>query len=269
MCYDGNRKDTQQFSAQDGLFPTLCRFRQNFALPDLAMRFDLTKQSAGVVCSTWLERLYLKLCTLSIWPSRQTIIENMPTDFRLDLPTTLIIIDGTELKTEAPWAHGVQSQLYSDYKSTTTFKGLVGCDPRGSLMFVSELFTGSISDKIITKQSGFYETIKKLKEIGYVVDGDAVMADKGFTIRDELKDVGLSLNIPPFATAGKQMSQADLVLTDKIARHRIHVERLISRIKDFKILSHRIPAHLFPKLNQVWSVCCYLTLFQGYVLNKE
>ena len=43
------------------------------------------------------------------------------------------------------------------------------------------------------------------------------------------------------------MSQANLVLTDKITRHRTHVERLISRIKDFKVLSHRIAAHLFPR----------------------
>ena len=169
MCYDGNRKDTQQISVQDGLFLTLCCFRQTFALPDLAMRFDITKQSAGVIFSTWLERLYLKLCTLSIWPSRQTITDNMSTDFRADFPTALIIIDGTKLKTEAPWAHGVQSPLHGDYKSTTAFKGLVGCDPRGSLTFVSELFTGSISDKVITKQSGFYETIKQLKEAGCVV----------------------------------------------------------------------------------------------------
>ena len=93
----------------------------------------------------------------------------MSTDFRADFPTALIIIDGTKLKTEAPWAHGVQSPLHGDYKSTTAFKGLGGCDPRGSLTFVSELFAGSISDKVITKQSGFYETIKQLKEAGCVV----------------------------------------------------------------------------------------------------
>ena len=28
-----------------------------------------------------------------------------------------------------------------------------------------------------------------------VLDGDAIMADKGFTIHDELKDLGLSLNL--------------------------------------------------------------------------
>ena len=82
MHYDGNRKDTQQISEKDGIFLTLCRFRQNVALPDLAMRFDINYETVrwdGFFFSTWLERLYLKLCTLNIWPSRQTIIENMPT----------------------------------------------------------------------------------------------------------------------------------------------------------------------------------------------
>ena len=49
-------------------------------------------------------------------------------------------------------------------------------------MFISELFTGSISDKVITEQSGFYELLSLLKVQGYVKEGDAVMADKGFTI---------------------------------------------------------------------------------------
>lgn len=190
---------------------------------------------------------------------------NMPKDFKAIFPPTLIIIDGTELKTESPWAHGVQCQLYSDYKSTTTFKALVGCD---SLMFTSELFTGSISDKAITKASGFYETIEQLKDVGYIQNGDGVMADKGFTIKDEINALGLSLDIPPFASADKQLSQADLALSDKITRHRVHIERLISRINDFKMVDCTIPAMLFPKLNRIWTVCCYLTLFQGLVWKK-
>lgn len=268
LIYVGNRNDIGEMSAENGLFLTICRLRQNFGLSDLATRFGISQQSAGVVFNTWIDIIYLKLCTISIWPHRQTIIDNMPKDFKANFPTTLVIIDGTELKTESPWAHGVQCQLYSDYKSTTTFKALVACDSRGSLMFTSELFTGSISDKAITKESGFYETIQQLKDVGYIQNGDGVMADKGFTIKDELNALGLSLNIPPFASADKQLSQADLALTDKIARHRVHIERLISRIKDFKIVGCKIPAILFPKLNRIWTVCCYLTLFQGLVLNK-
>lgn len=256
------------FKPEDVLFMTLCRLRQNFGLCDLAFRYGISAQAASDVFNRCLDQLYLKLCALSIWPHREVIINNMTDAFKESFPTTLIIIDGTELKTDSPWAHGTQSQLYSSYKSHTTFKGLVGCDPLGSLVFVSELFKGCISDKELTERSGFYETIKKLKEIGYVADKDGVMADKSFTIKTEIKELGLTLNIPPFASADRQMTQADLTLTDKIARHRIHVKRLISRIKDFKILSGKIPAGFFPTLNKIWTVSCYLTLFQGGVLKK-
>ena len=66
-----------------------------------------------------------------------------------------VIIDCTEFKIQKPSSLNPQSQCYSDYKSCTTLKGLVGVDPRGSIIFSSMLFTGSISDKDITISSGF------------------------------------------------------------------------------------------------------------------
>jgi hypothetical protein len=61
------------------------------------------------------------------------------------------------------------------------------------------------------------------------------MVDKGFRINEEIEKLGLKLNIPPFANTGSQMSSADITLTEKIARHRVHVERAIARVKNFKI----------------------------------
>ena len=132
-------------------------------------------------------------------------------------------------------------------------------------MFISELFTGSISDKVITEQSGFYELLSLLKVQGYVKEGDAVMADTGFTIEKELKQLGLSLNIPPFSASGSQMSPSDI----KIAKHRVHIERLISKVKTFQILSSIIHTKLFQSINQIWSVCCYLTLFQDIFVTDK
>ena len=60
----------------------------------------------------------------------------------------------------------LQSQLYSDYKSSTTLKGLIGCDPNGSVIFISGLFTGSMSNKQITKQSGFLDVLEKMLDHG-------------------------------------------------------------------------------------------------------
>ena len=253
----------------DGLFLTLCRLRHAFELKDIAARFGLSLQSAGIVFNTWLDCMFFKFSQLSIWPHRDVIIHNMPEAYKEDFPTSLIIIDGTEVKTHVPKAMQLQSQLYSNYKSSTTLKCLIGCDPRGNLMFVSELFTGSISDKALTEKSGFYETLKNLKLHGYVKDGDAIMVDKGFNIEKELNELGLLLNIPPFAASGAQMSVSDTCTTQKIAKHKVHIERLIRKVKTFKIVSNCIPTVIFHSVNNLWSVCCYITLFQDVFVKDK
>jgi len=114
--------------------------------------------------------------------------------------------------------------MYSDYKSSTTLKSLIGCYPTGTLLFISTLFTGSISDNELTRRSGFINVLNNLVEKGYICKNDALMADKGFTIANDLNDIGLTLNIPPFSSSTQQMSPADIQATQKIARHRIHIE---------------------------------------------
>ena len=266
MQYEKGRADLRQLSDKDGLFLTLCRFRHNFKLKDLAARFRMSVQSVSCVVNAWTERMYYKFGQLNIWLHRDIIINQMPKKYKADFPTSLVIIDGTELRTQSPCALALQSQLYSDYKSSTTLKCLIGCDPRGSLLFVSELFTGCISDKQLTEQSGFYDLLRTLKSIGYIQDNDAIMADNGFTFQTEIENLGLSLNLPPFASAGKQMSVADSKMTSKIAKHRVHIERLIKKVKTYCIVSDKIPTSLFHTINQIWTVCCYLTLF---LLNEE
>lgn len=269
MQYEKGRADLRQLSDKDGLFLTLCRFRHNFKLKDLAVQFRMSVQSVSCVVNAWTERMYYKFGQLNIWPHRDIIINQMPTKYKADFPTSLVIIDGTELQTQSPCALALQSQLYSDYKSSTTLKCLIGCDPRGSLLFVSELFTGCISDKQLTEQSGFYDLLRTLKSIGYIQDKDAIMADKGFTIQTEIENLGLSLNLPPFASAGKQMSVADSKMTSKIAKHRVHIERLIKKVKTYCIVSDKIPTSLFHTINQIWTVCCYLTLFQDVFVKGD
>ena len=138
----------------------------------------------------------------------------------------------------------------------------------GALMFVSALFSGSISDNEICVQSKFYEYLSKKIAQGYLTAGDAIMGDKGFTINKELEDLGLRLNIPPFDPSAAQMSASDVADTNLIAAHRIHVERRIGRIKHFKLVSHKIPIKLFPIINEIWFVCSLLTNIQDNILKK-
>lgn len=67
-------------------------------------------------------------------------------------------------------------------------KALVGISPTSYFTFVSKLWTGNVSDRHNTEKSGLLD---KLEE------GDSVMADKGFDIRDLLTRKKVALNIPP------------------------------------------------------------------------
>ena len=60
------------------------------------------------------------------------------------------------------------------------------------------MYEGSISDKQLVQRSGFLEVLRMKLESGEIKQGDATMADKGFDTGDELKKLGLKLNIPPF-----------------------------------------------------------------------
>lgn len=79
--------------------------------------------------------MFFRLGSIDIWPHRKTLMENIPESYKKDFPNTIAIIDCTELKVQKPSSLHRQSQWYSDYKSCTILKGLVGVDQRGSVIF--------------------------------------------------------------------------------------------------------------------------------------
>ena len=128
-------------------------------------------------------------------------------------------------------------------------------------MFVSQLYTGSISDKQIVTRSGFLELLSSKKEVSEVEDGDSIMADKGFDIEEDLRKIGLQLNSPPFLKEKPQFNENEVIRTQTIAKHRIHVERAIGKVRKFLIFNTRIPISSLGTMNQLWTVCC-LACFQ-------
>ena len=57
------------------------------------------------------------------------------------------------------------------------------------------------------------------------------------------------------------MSKSEVTRTRKIASLRIHVERAIGCIKQYHILSTVIPLSISPFVNNIWFICCALSLF--------
>lgn len=148
--------------------------------------------------------------------------ENMPESFRITYPFTRVTLDCTEEKVQTPSSKVLNSQIYSNYKNHTTFKGLIGITPCGTVSFISSVYTGWISDKEITARSGILDLLE---------ENDDVMADKGFLIQDLLKAKNAGLVIPPFIGAKRKLSKNEVSMTHSIARLEIHVERANRRVK--------------------------------------
>ena len=96
----------------------------------------------------------LEIWSSLFWPSKEVIQKTMPADFKEKFPSTRIVIDCTEVFCEMPSSLLLNSELFSSYKNHVTLKGLVGISPSGAITFVSQLYTGSISDQEIVLRSG-------------------------------------------------------------------------------------------------------------------
>jgi len=65
---------------------------------------------------------------------------------------------------QMPCSLRLNSELFSSYKNHTTLKALVGITPGGALSFVSQLYTGHISDRGIVLYSGFLDQVSILTQ---------------------------------------------------------------------------------------------------------
>ena len=239
----------------DELFLFLCRLRAGLQEQDLAVRFNCSLATVSRKIVTWANFLYFTLGRIPIWLSRETVDKYMPDCFKELYPNTRVIIDCTEIRTQQPSSLVLNSQLYSHYKGTHTFKCLIGIAPHGAVTFVSSLYTGCMSDVEITKLSGILDLLEP---------GDDVMADKGFTLKKMLEGRGVTLNIPLFLSSKRQFTPEEVrEKTEQIAKLRIHIERLNRRVKENHLFDTPIPLTLAGSANQLWTVACLLAIFKG------
>lgn len=149
----------------------------------------MTESTVVNIFLTWINYLYVTLGSLKIWPHRDIILNNSPVEFLEKYPNNIVIIDATELKIQVPSALQKHSETCSTYKSPTTMKCLLGVDAKGGIMFISQLYEGAISDKQIVERSGFLEILRQKVISGEIKKGDSIMADKGFDIQNDLKNL--------------------------------------------------------------------------------
>ena len=200
--------------------------------------FEIHETKVTKVFHKWIDAMFQGLQPLIVWPDKEMIITHLPACFKPHYPKAVCIIDCSEIFIERPTSLTARGQTYLNYKSHNTVKFLVTITPTGTVSFISKCWGGRASDRHITVNSGL------LKHLKY---GDLVLADKGFDISDDLAMVGASLAIPPFTKGKPQLSQREVEFSRQLSSVRIHVERAIGRMKNFKILKTTLPIKLIKR----------------------
>ncbi|XP_030070829.1 uncharacterized protein LOC115477858 isoform X2 [Microcaecilia unicolor] len=172
----------------DQFFLFLCKVRQGFLEQDLAVRFNVSQCTVIRVVITWANYLHFMLAPSLQWPSREDIDKDMPACFQATYPHTRLILDCIEIKVQTESQNILHSRAHI-YSSYTSFKGLLAISPLGSVIFLSPLYNGCISDKTIITLSGILSLLEP---------NDVVIADKNFPIQDLLASVGAHLVTVPF-----------------------------------------------------------------------
>lgn len=223
---------------------------------ELGHQFNIHRTTASRIITTWANFLHCLLGAACIWMTPEEITANLPPEFK-EYADTQVIVDCTELRCQTPSSLVLQSEVYSHYKSHCTFKAMIGMAPHGPLTFVSALYGGSISDRELFRLSGIIPLLSPEM---------AVMVDKGFRV-DNL--VPGKLHRPAFRSNKEQMAAHDVLETQSIARLRVHVERLIRRVKENKLFDTVIPLSISGSISQLFTVACILCNYQNGPLVKD
>ena len=170
---------------------TLWRLRQGSTLLELSYHFEISLYLLRRITLTWIQFMYKQFDSIQ---DAMYVTRNMhkpvPSHFRnAILRDVRIVIDCTEILCETSTDYAQVGNMYSQYKSHSSSKVLIGVAPCGACMFVSDCYEGSISDRRITVESGLLEKI---------VQGDVILGDRGFTIHDLCAEKGATLEISPF-----------------------------------------------------------------------
>ena len=209
---------------------------------DIAYRFASSQTAISNVFRQWLPALASALDFLIVWPGKEALMENIPQCFKKPFKKCTGIIDCTEIVIRKPFGMEQKAVTWSSYKNSNTIKYLVCISPSGTITFLSDGWSGRVSDKQITLCSCFTDRI---------ATGDLILADRGFTVVEEFAQLGAYLQMPTFTTGRNQLAAMDVDKTRKLANVRVHVERVIGRMRKYEIINTVLPVSIADMVDSI------------------
>lgn len=241
---------------------TLKKIKLNESFSILALQFGYTQSAISRIFSKCLPLLAMKMKELIIWPTTKEIFKNLPIAFRARYSNVVSIIDCLEIQIEKPSNAVHQSLSWSQYKKCNTLKYLISCTPDGLVNFISVGYSGRATDVMIVEDCGFLDCLPPKT---------AVMADRGFKeISHLLEKKQCTLIRPPSVFKSTASAKEDVKQSKRIAALRIHIERVINRLREFHmLLPHACVDHsLIPIIDEVIIIACGLINIQDVLIKK-
>ena len=240
----------RKFSFEEEFFMTVVRLKLGGTGADLAMRFGCGESHFSRIFTTMVTFIAKEL---SILFEMKDDDDNVAECFR-DMPDLAIIIDCTEQPTERSSDLHARKLFFSNYKNRDTLKWMVGLSRNLTVNYVSPAYGGRASDKHITVNSGLLDVLE---------GGTSAMADRGFPVCEELKALGVKLILPDFKGRNRsQMSRGECEQSEFVAKIRIHIERIIQRIRTYHIFDSAAKLSMKDIYDSIFTSCAYLTNFQ-------
>lgn len=238
----------------------LMKIKVNDSFMRLGDQFGISCSRASIIFKKNIPKIEFYLKTLVFWPKPEVIKMLLPIPFRIRYSEVQSIIDCLEIEIQKPTNSLKQALTWSEYKKCNTVKYLISCTPDGFINFVSTGYGGRTSDMTILEQCDFLKILPT---------NCHVMADRGFKHVDKmLAQKQCTLIRPPSVASTTKPTKQEVIESKRIASLRIHIERVIKRLREFAFLKpHSVIDHsLIVHTDSMINISCALINLQSPII---
>jgi hypothetical protein len=161
----------------------------------------------------------------------------------------ILLIDGTEQRTQRPTDDGDQKEHYSGKKKCHTAKAVIVSNPQRRILYVSQCWVGKTHDYRLLREE-FPPEQPWFKDFQVRVDLGFLGIERDYVCKELL--------LPNKKKKKQELSQEQKDENQARARTRIYVEHAIGGMKRYRILSDRLRVHDVELYNVILGVCAGL-----------
>lgn len=238
----------------------LKKIKLNSSFRELSDDFSISPTYASKIFQKNIPLIASLMRPFLVVLDKDSIRKNLPMAFRHKYYNVSCIIDCLEIEIQKPSKALNQALSWSEYKKANTIKYLVSCTPNGLVNYISPGYGGRITDTCLVESCDFIKCLQP---------GMCVMADRGFKhVEQYLRKQGVHLVRPPSVATGTKLSKHEARETKQIASLRIHVERVIRRLREFCMLKPHacVNVNLVKVLDDVIAIACGLINLQDSLI---